>query len=111
MGPDTVEFRSLSFGFGHFLTLFSLSVAQPIFDMLGKNVQFFLFRESTMLEITLYAILVGLLVPLGLFLVTNLLGRLNRRLGSLLFGTWTVVFFALFALLLPFHSHLLMFVN
>ncbi|MCB1690440.1 MAG: sulfatase-like hydrolase/transferase [Halioglobus sp.] len=95
-----MEFRSLSFGFGHFLTLFSLSVAQPIFDMLGKNVQFFLFRESTMLEITLYAILVGLLVPLGLFLVTNLLGRLNRRLGSLLFGTWTVVFFALFALLL-----------
>lgn len=95
-----MEFRSLSFAFAHFLTLFSLAVSQPVFDILGKNVEFFLFRESTILEITLYAILVGLLVPLLLFLLTICVGRVSRHLGSLLFGIWTIVFSALFFLLL-----------
>jgi hypothetical protein len=90
----------LSLGFGHFLALFSLAVSQPIFDLLGKNVEFFLFRESTMFEIMLYTIVIGLFVPLLLFIPTSLLSRVNARLSSLLFAVWTVAFFVLFSLVL-----------
>lgn len=95
-----MKIGTFSIGFCHFLTLFSLAVSQPVFDILGKNIEFFLFRQSTFLEITLYAILIGLVVPLVLFLLTKLVEKLSGRFGSLFFGIWVLVFFVLLVSLL-----------
>src|SRR5215211_5673062 len=46
----------------HLLVLWAFAVAQPLFDLLGKNGEFFAARGSTRWDIVLFA-LVLLLVP------------------------------------------------
>jgi hypothetical protein len=54
---------------GHLAVLSALALAQPIFDILGRNPTFFAARGSTSREIVLFAIALVLLPPLVLGLV------------------------------------------
>ena len=83
----------------HFLTLFTLAVSQPIFDILGKNIEFFIFRSSNFGEVILITFTLGLIAPLLLFGVVRLLSHINYRLGSVLYAALVTLFFILFYLL------------
>ncbi len=61
----------------HIFTLTGFALAQPVFDLLGKNADFFVFRRSASVDIVILSIILSLLIP---FLFTGLkyiLGRIN----------------------------------
>jgi hypothetical protein len=59
----------------HLTVLTSFALAQPLFDLLGKNAEFFAARASPPAEIVLFALVVTFALPLGVFFV-ELLGGL-----------------------------------
>jgi hypothetical protein len=79
----------------HLLVLWSFAVAQPLFDLLGKNGEFFAARGSTRLEVIVFALVLVLVPPailLGLELVAG------RALRGVLHATFVAALVALFAL-------------
>src|ERR671936_3185977 len=53
----------------HLLALCSFAVAQPLFDLLGKNPEFFVAHDSTRGDIVLFALALALGIPLLLLAV------------------------------------------
>jgi hypothetical protein len=68
----------------HLAALWALAVAQPLFDLLGRNAEFFAVRDSTRWDIVLFAAGLVLLPPASLALLATLAGRVDRRLGRAL---------------------------
>jgi hypothetical protein len=62
----------------HLLVLWSFAVAQPLFDLLGKNGEFFAARGSTRSEVVLFA-LVLVFVPPALLLLLELVTPRGAR--------------------------------
>jgi sulfatase-like protein len=65
---------------GHLAALWSLAVAEPLFDLLGRNPEFFAARGEPRGDIVAFAVGLVLLPPLVLGLVVWLAGRLGERL-------------------------------
>jgi hypothetical protein len=59
----------------HLTVLTSFALAQPLFDLLGKNAEFFAARASPPAEIVLFALAVTFAFPLAVFLVELLIPR------------------------------------
>ncbi len=74
-----------SIGFGraalHLGGLWALAFAQPLFDLLGRNAQFFVARGSTTADILLLAFGYALLPPLAGAAVVWGLGRIRPAAG------------------------------
>ncbi|MBA2630626.1 MAG: sulfatase-like hydrolase/transferase [Thermoleophilaceae bacterium] len=66
--------------FANLAVLWTFAVAQPLFDLLGDNPEFFAARGSSSFDIVSFSLLLVLLPPLVLLLVELLLGLLGRRM-------------------------------
>jgi hypothetical protein len=64
----------------HLTVLTSFALAQPLFDLLGKNAEFFAARDSPPSEIVAFALVVTFALPFGV-LVVELLGNLIHPAG------------------------------
>ncbi|MGH3035570.1 MAG: sulfatase-like hydrolase/transferase [Gaiellaceae bacterium] len=80
----------------HLAGLSALAVAQPLFDLLARNAEFFAVRGSTRWDIVLFAIGVIVLPPLLLLAVEGLAGLVHARAAT---GVHLVFLGALVALL------------
>ncbi len=67
-----------------FMAMWGLSVAQPIYDLLGPNPEFFIEHGMGRLDLGLFVAALSALVPLTLTAAVEVFRRLNDRLGSLL---------------------------
>jgi sulfatase-like protein len=65
----------------HLAVLSALAIAQPIFDILGRNPTFFAVRGSSSTEIVLFGIVLTLVPPAVLTLVTVAAAAVSRRVG------------------------------
>ena len=81
--PDT-PLRRAVLNFLHLAVLTSFALAQPLFDILGKNPEFFAVRGSTSTQIVLLALVVTLALPLVLVGVELLLGLFSRPASDVL---------------------------
>lgn len=68
----------------HLLALTGFALAQPLFDVLGRDAAFFVVRRSQPLDIWLLAGALALGLPLALWLVERLVGVFSRALESAL---------------------------
>jgi hypothetical protein len=85
----------------HLLALSSLAVAQPLFDLLGRNAEYFAVRGSTGADVVVFALAVLLVPPallLGLEAAAGLLGSGVRRAVHVAFVGLLVALVALEAL-------------
>ncbi len=77
-----------SIGFGrtalHLGGLWALAFAQPLFDLLGRNAQFFVARGSTAGDILLLAFVYALVPPLVGAAIVAGLGRIRPAAGLIL---------------------------
>jgi hypothetical protein len=84
--PDRFRTESL-----HLFVLWSLAVAQPLFDLLSRNAEFFVARRSEPGDIAVFILFVCVLLPACFVLLSGILRWLGRR--APLFQTlqrWTV---------------------
>jgi hypothetical protein len=73
--PQSLLVRSL-----HILALASFSIAQPLFDLLGRNSTFFAAHQSTSTQILLWALIVLIAPPACLLLLEGVAGLFSKRL-------------------------------
>ena len=75
----------------HLVTLFTLAVAHPLYDVLGQGTHapFFIAHQSTALDIWLFVLFLSFILPavlcLGLWLLNLLSSRLARGLHAIEF--------------------------
>jgi len=65
--------------FGHLAVLSTFALAQPLFDLLSDNPEFFAARGSTAGEVMLFALLLVLVPPVVLLLVEVLVGLVSEK--------------------------------
>lgn len=82
----------------HILVLFSFAVAQPLFDILSKHVEFFVVRKSEPLDIILLIGFLCLCLPLVAILIQAAAGLLGRRLRKAIHCSMVWVLLAVIAL-------------
>jgi hypothetical protein len=68
----------------HLWVLWSLAVAQPLFDLLGRNAQFFVARGNTAGDVLIFAAVASLAVPAVLLGLELGIGRISRQAGAAL---------------------------
>ena len=65
----------------HLAALWALAVAQPLFDLLGSQAEFFAVRGSTRWDIVAFAVGVVVVPPLVIALLETIAGRVHSGLG------------------------------
>jgi hypothetical protein len=87
--PDgTVSLGRVAIGLLHIAALSAVAVAQPMFDLLGKNAEFFVARDSEPIDIWLLTIALVLAVPLmvaAIELVARLIAPIAYTIAHLVF--------------------------
>jgi Sulfatase len=78
--PRAVRLKGVLWDFGHLAALSSIALAQPLFDLLGRNPEFFAARGSSGFDIVTFALIVVVGPPLILIAVELLVGLLHERL-------------------------------
>ena len=68
--------------FAHLLALSGLGLAQPLFDLLGRNPEFFSVRGATSGEILVFALALVLVPPAVFYALERLAGLAGRRVGE-----------------------------
>ena len=69
--------------FLHLLALAGLAIAQPVYDLFARHVDFFVAHDSQPLDLVLLTVLFSLAVPLVLAVLVVASGRLHRRAGRI----------------------------
>lgn len=90
--------HTLSLKYSSFIGLFALVVAQPVLDLLGTNIEFFAFRQSGMLEILIFAMVLALAIPTFFYVCSRIITTLFPAAKLLISLAWIGVFGALFVL-------------
>ena len=80
----TARLRELALRGAQLLAASGFALAQPLFDILGKNAEFFAVRGSTAGDIVLFALAVTFVPALVLLAVELAVGFVSRRAGRLL---------------------------
>ena len=80
--------------------LFSLAIAQPLLELLGRNAEFFIARDSPTVDIVALALGLTVVVPMALAGAAVLARHVNLRLGDIVFACIFVVLAATLGLLL-----------
>src|SRR3954469_4501625 len=65
----------------HLGVVYALAVSQPLLNLLGNNADFFTSRQLTSGKVLWFAIVVGLLIPLGLYLLDTVVSLISERVG------------------------------
>jgi Sulfatase len=71
---------SLLLGAAHLAALWALAFAQPLFDLLGRNPDFFVARGNTRADILIFSFAFALLPPLAMLAVEAIAQRFSLRL-------------------------------
>ena len=71
--------KKLSIHFLEILALSSFALAQPLFDLLSKNVEFLVVRRSQPLDIFLFILFLCLALPAALMLLEILVGLVSQK--------------------------------
>jgi hypothetical protein len=71
----------------HLSTLSTLSISQPILELLGRNPEFFIIRKIQITEMAAFIIFTCLVIPFSLFLVWYLLRRISQSASNIFFVT------------------------
>ena len=66
------------------MALWSFAVAQPLYDLLGPNPEFFIEHGMGRLGLAFFVVGLSALMPLAMALAVEAIQRLNKRLGALL---------------------------
>lgn len=74
------------------MALWGMAVAQPLYDILGQNPEFFVVRRSSALELTLLTLTLSFFIPLVLVAMMLLVRRVFPRIAAFY---WACVFFIL----------------
>ncbi len=82
----------------HIFVLSGFAVAQPIFDLLSRQAQFFVAHDSQPVELALMALGLSLLLPLALVVPARLAALLGATLGRWLHGALVAALSGLIAL-------------
>ena len=82
----------------HLLAASGFALAQPLFDILGKNAEFFAVRGSTPADIVIFALVITFVPAAVLLAVELLVGLASERAGLALHYVFLGALFALFAL-------------
>jgi Sulfatase len=82
----------------HLAGLSALAVAQPLFDLLSRNVEFFAVRGSTRWDVVLFAVGIVILPPLLLLGLEALAGLAGARAATVLHLAFLAALVALLAL-------------
>jgi hypothetical protein len=82
----------------HLAALWALAVAQPVFDLLGRQAEFFAVRGSTRWDIVAFAVGVVVVPPLVIALLEAFAGRLHPGLGGAIHLVAVAALVALLAL-------------
>lgn len=90
--PDRAE-RFLLIGL-----LAALAVAQPLFNLLGEQAEFLVAHDLRGLRLVVFAVVLGLLLPLAVAALPALASRLDARMGSALHYALFLLLVALIAL-------------
>ena len=64
----------------HIFVMVGFAVAQPLFDLLARQADFFIFQNLTRIDIIALVVLLSALLPLGLVSVEGLIGLVSQRL-------------------------------
>ncbi len=83
----------------HLITLSGFAVAQPLYDLLAKNPEFFIVRQSNLATVLFLILALSFLAPAVAVLVEALAWRLDRRAGQGVHLFWIAALTA--AALLP----------
>ncbi|MCI0412814.1 sulfatase-like hydrolase/transferase [bacterium] len=75
--------------------LFNLAVAQPLYDLLSRNAQFFVARRSEPVDILVLALMISFLIPLTLMLLVHGLKKLSAAAGHIAYALLFVLLTAL----------------
>jgi hypothetical protein len=68
--------------FAHVFALSGVAVAEPLFDLLGKNPQFFSVRGASPWEILVFALALAAVPPVAFFSVELVAGLVSKRAAS-----------------------------
>lgn len=82
----------------HIFVLAGFSVAQPLFDLLSRNAEFFVAHDTEPIDILLLAVLLSVLIPLLMVGLELLVGSINSAAQRMLHVSLVGFFSALFAL-------------
>jgi hypothetical protein len=63
----------------HLTVLSSFALAQPIFDLLGRNAEFFVAHRSTSWDVVVFAVGITVVPPLGLLAIELVTGLAHRK--------------------------------
>jgi hypothetical protein len=96
---DAGDGRSVLTDALHLVTLTAFAVAQPLFDVLGREATFFVAHRTSTLDLVLLALVLAVLAPLPLILVELLVGLISAKLRRGLHGVFVAAVVAL--VLLP----------
>jgi hypothetical protein len=66
----------------HLAVLSAFALAQPVFDILGQNPEFFAVRGSSAFEIVLFALVITFALPAALLAIELVAGLVSRRLSQ-----------------------------
>ena len=64
---------------GHLVALWAFAFVQPLFDLLGRNAEFFVARGNGRADILIFAFAFALAPPLAMLAIEELVGRASRR--------------------------------
>jgi hypothetical protein len=90
--------RELALNGAHLAVLTAFAVAQPLFDLLSRNAEFFVVRGSTRWDIVAFALAVTLLPPAALVLVEAVVRLVDARLQRALHLVFVACLAGLFAI-------------
>jgi hypothetical protein len=82
----------------HVFVLCSFAVAQPLYDLLGRNAEFFVAHRSTPIDLVLFVLVLSFGLPLGFILAEAAAGLLNRGLRKGLHTLVVVILITIFLL-------------
>ncbi len=83
-GNSTPARPTLLVGSAHLAALWALAFAEPLFDLLGRNPDFFVARGNSAADIVPFALIFSLVPPLAMVALEAAAMRFNRRLR------WTI---------------------
>ena len=70
----------------HVFVLVGFAVAQPLFDLLARNAEFFIFQNAASEDIAALVVILSLLLPLGVIGVEGIIGLFSHRLRRWVHG-------------------------
>lgn len=90
----------------HIFTFSGLAFAQPLYDILGKNADLFIFRKATPFDVILLSAVLSLLIPLFFIALKTILRGINERWEKIYYKVITSLLFVLIFLPIIKRMHL-----